>query len=110
MGLKSLLSLLLIFLSGYTIITISAHGWNLFPIFLGDLQALTWRGQFNADFTCFLTLSAAWVSWRHHFSAGGFALGALAFFGGALFLTTYLLVEIHRTDATLEQLLVQRRE
>lgn len=44
------------------------HGWNLLPIFFGDIVSLTWPGQFNFDFMCFLLLSGLWLAWRHHFS------------------------------------------
>lgn len=39
------------------------------------MAAMTWPGQFNADFMTFLSLSGLWIAWRHHFSAGGMALG-----------------------------------
>ena len=76
----------------YTGIVIANHGWGLLEIFFRDMAAMGWPGQFNLDFTSLLTLSALWVAWRHQFSGGGVALGLLAFFGGGLFLTTYLLV------------------
>jgi hypothetical protein len=44
------------------------HGWDLFPIFFGDILALTWPGQFNVDFTCLLLFSGLWLGWRNHFS------------------------------------------
>lgn len=74
----------------YTGAVIAHQGWNLFPVFFGDMAALNWPGQFNLDFTCFLTLSGLWLAWRHHFSPGGLALGVLGFFGGIMFLAPYL--------------------
>ena len=56
------------------------------PIFFGDMAKFTWPGQFNLDFTTFLMLSGLWVAWRHHFSASGLILGAIAVVGGMLFL------------------------
>lgn len=76
----------------YTGVVIANHGWNLLPIFFGDMMAMTWPGQFNFDFLGCLLLSGLWVSWRHHFTATGLALGAVAVFGGMLFLSGYLLV------------------
>ena len=76
----------------YTGIVIANHGWGLLEIFFSDMAAMGWPGQFNLDFTSLLTLSALWVAWRHQFSFGDIALGLLAFFGGGLFLTSYLLV------------------
>jgi hypothetical protein len=77
----------------YTAIVIANHGMGLYPIFFGDMGDMTWRGQFNLDFLCFLLLSGLWVAWRHAFSMGGLILGFAAFNLGAPFLATYLLVE-----------------
>lgn len=76
---------------GYTGVVGLRHGWNLLPIFFSEIAALTWSGQFNVDFLSFLSLSALWVAWRHRFSAGGLALGLVAFLGGMTFLAPYLL-------------------
>ena len=76
----------------YTAIVVAHHGMGLFPVFFGDMAKLDWPGQFNLDFMCMLALSGLWVAWRHRFSGGGLALGLLALFGGAFFLTAYLLV------------------
>lgn len=96
----------LIAIASYTSITIANHGWNLFPQFFGDIAAMGWPGQFNLDFMCFLALSAIWVSWRHHFSAGGLALGVLAFNGGMLFLSIYLLIQTGRARGDARVLLL----
>ncbi len=90
---RLLLVVMFIIISAYTTVVISTHGMNLLPVFFGAMANMDWPGQFNVDFTCFLVLSALWVSWRHQFSAGGFVLGLIALFGGALFLSAYLLVE-----------------
>ena len=76
----------------YTAAVISNHGLGLLPVFFGDMAAMGWPGQFNLDFMFMLALSALWVAWRHRFSGAGITLGALAFFGGAMFLTIYLLI------------------
>jgi hypothetical protein len=77
---------------GYTAVVIANHGIGLLNVFFGDMAAMGWPGQFNLDFMSLLTLSGLWVAWRHRFSSAGMALGALAFFGGGLFLTTYLFI------------------
>lgn len=74
----------------YTAVVIANHGMNLLPIFFGDIARMEWPGQFNLDFLGFLVLSAFWLSWRHHFSAGGLVLGLLGLFGGVPVLTAYL--------------------
>ncbi len=90
----------------YTSVTIANHGLNLLPVFFGDMAEMAWPGQFNLDFMCFLALSAIWVSWRHQFSAPGLALGLVAFFGGMLFLSVYLLVQTARSGGDVRVLLL----
>mgnify|MGYP001764189582 CR=1 FL=1 len=103
---RSLLLVMLVVLAGYTAVVIANHGWGLLPVFFGDIASVTWPGQFNLDFLFMLTLSATWVAWRHRFSASGLVLGALALFGGAMFLTIYLLVVTTRTRGDVRKLLL----
>jgi hypothetical protein len=93
----------------YTGVVVAHHGLNLLPVFFGDMAGLAWPGQFNLDFMCMLALSGLWVAWRHRFSGAGIALGIVAFFGGALFLSAYLLVESVRTRGDVEALLLGQR-
>lgn len=95
-----------ILLTGYTAVTVSQHGLNLLPVFFGDMAAMGWPGQFNLDFMGFLALSAIWVAWRHRFAPAGLALGVLAFFGGMLFMTLYLLIQTYRTSGDVAALLL----
>jgi hypothetical protein len=106
------LLLLLIFaaIAIYTGIVIADHGLNLLPVFFGDMAKLAWPGQFNLDFMSMLALSGLWVAWRHRFGAAGIALGLVAFFGGALFLSAYLFVESLRTGGDVRALLLGRRQ
>jgi hypothetical protein len=107
-ALRALLLLMLIVLAGYTAVVISNHGWGLLAVFFGDMATMGWPGQFNLDFLFMLTLSAVWVAWRHDFSTPGLALGVLAFFGGAMFLTIYLLIVSRRAHGDLHELLLGR--
>lgn len=66
----------------YTGVVGTTHGWSLLPVFLGDIAAMNWPGQFNLDFACLLILSGLWVAWRHRFSPFGLVLGLLATVGG----------------------------
>lgn len=93
-------------LVGYTAVVVSNHGMGLFPVFFGDIAAMKWPGQFNLDFMFMLSLSALWVSWRHRFSMGGLALGALAFLGGFAFLAVYLLVSSLQTNGNTKEILL----
>ena len=89
---RALLVAIFLVIAVYTGIVIADHGMNLFAVFFGDMGLMGWAGQFNLDFMFMLTLSAAWVAWRHEFSGAGLALGALALLGGATFLSVYLFV------------------
>jgi hypothetical protein len=91
LGFRALLVAMFGVLLAYTAVVISNHGWNLLSIFFGDMAAMTWPGQFNLDFMFMLVLSGLWVAWRHRFSGAGLALAVVAAFGGASFLSIYLL-------------------
>ena len=104
--LRMILVVFLVVLSGYTAIVISNHGWNLLAVFFGDMSAMAWPGQFNLDFMGFLILSALWTAWRHHFSPAGLALGLVAFFGGMMFLTIYLLTASYQVKGDIKALLL----
>ena len=82
------------------------HGWNLLPIFFSDMASLTWPGQFNFDFMCFLLLSGLWLAWRHHFSPGGLVLGILGIFGGIMLLAPYLLLMSFKSKGDIKVLLL----
>src|SRR5512147_769793 len=105
-GFRGLLVTIFGVLLVYTAVTIANHGWNLLPIFFGDMATMAWPGQFNLDFMFMLMLSGLWVAWRHRFSAAGLALGAVAVFGGALFLSVYLLVVSLRANGDMREVLL----
>jgi hypothetical protein len=79
---------------------------NLIPVFFGDMATMAWPGQFNADFMCLLLLSGLWVGWRHRFSTAGVVLGLVAVFGGALFVSAYLLIASYRARGDVRALLL----
>jgi hypothetical protein len=99
---RILLVVFIIAIISFTGAVILNHGWNLLPVFFGDIAAMTWPGQFNFDFLCFLILSGLWLSWRHHFSPGGLVLGVLGFFGGMMFLSLYLLIVSFKADGDMK--------
>jgi hypothetical protein len=103
---RALLVLILVVLSAYTAIVIANHGINLLAVFFSDIAAMAWPGQFNLDFLGFLILSGIWTAWRHQFSPAGLGLGVLAFFGGMMFLTIYLLIVSLRTKGDVGALLL----
>jgi hypothetical protein len=103
---RLLLVVIILAVGAYTMVTIANHGMGLYPIFFGDIAEMTWRGQFNVDFLCFLILSGFWVAWRHQFSAGGLALGFAAFNLGAPFLAAYLLIVSYQTRGDVRLMLL----
>lgn len=107
-GFRVLLIAAWLALVSYTVVVIADHGLNLLPVFFGDIAKVAWSGQFNADFLCFLALSAIWTAWRNNFTLGGFALGAVAFVGGAGFLIPYLLILSIQTRGDVKELLLGR--
>ncbi len=96
----------LVVIVGYTAVTISNHGWDLMPIFFGDMAEMAWPGQFNLDFFTMLLLSGLWVGWRNHFSALGLLLAIAAILGGMLFLSIYLLFLTHRHGGDMRAVLL----
>ena len=42
LGFRILLVLMLLALTAYTGVVIANHGWNLLPVFFGDMAAMTW--------------------------------------------------------------------
>jgi hypothetical protein len=58
MAFRTLLLGLWVTLAGYTVFVIARHGMGLLPIFFRDIATVSWPGQFNLDFLCFLVLSA----------------------------------------------------
>jgi hypothetical protein len=89
--------------------TIMNHGWNLLPVFFGDMKAMTWPGQFNLDFMTFLILTGVWLAWRHRFSAKGLLYGLLGLFGGMLFLAPYLLITSYQVNGDMTKLFMGDR-
>ena len=103
--LRIYLSVIFVVILGYTSVSIANHGMNLISIFFGDMATMAWPGQFNLDFMFMLTLSGLWVAWRHEFTPVGVVLGLLALFGGAMFLSAYLLILTSR-DRDVRRLLL----
>jgi hypothetical protein len=93
-------------ITGYTMVTISNHGLDIFPIFFGDMAKMTWPGQFNLDFFCFLLLSGFWTAWRNHFTAGGIALGVAMTLLGFPLLSAYLLITSYKTNGDIKAMML----
>ena len=103
---RTLLAVIFVSIAGYTLVTVTNHGLSLFTIFFGDMAEMAWPGQFNFDFLCFLVLSATWLSWRHHFSPAGLFFGVCGLFGGAFFLSAYLLIVSFKAAGDIQVILL----
>ncbi len=103
---KIWLIMILTTLSVYTLYVGTLQGWNLLPVFFGDIAKFNWPGQFNLDFTFMLSLSALWTAWRNRFTLTGLGLGALALIGGSLFLSIYLLYLLFKHRGNLKEVLL----
>lgn len=90
----------------YTAFVGFTQGWNFIPVFVEDILALTWRGQFNLDFSGLLLLAGLWLAWRHRFSPLGIALGAMTLVGGSSLLCVYLLIASLQAQGDVKALLL----
>lgn len=97
---------ILVSVIAYTGIVIAKHGWGLFEIFFGEMVSMTWQGQFNLDFMCFLILSGFWLAWRHHFNFIGNMLGLFMLVGGSPMLCTYLLWASYKAKGSMNEILL----
>lgn len=88
----------------YTITVGINHGFNFAHIFIGDVLAMNWPGQFNVDFSSHLLLSGLWLAWRNKFSVQGIALGMFALIGGIHVLTGYLFIKSFQVQSIRELL------
>jgi hypothetical protein len=106
---RFLLVAIFVTIAVYTAIVISSHGWNLLPIFLSEIGAMSWSGQFNLDFLSFLLLAGLWLAWRHDFSPAGLVLGLFGIFGGMMFMSAYLLIASITAGGDMKTLLLGSR-
>ena len=90
----------------FTVAAIMNEGINLFVPYLAPIVALTWQGQFNIDFACYLVLSGIWMAWRGGFSGSSIALGILAPPFGILFFAPYLIYLVSQSSGDPKRLLL----
>jgi len=107
--LKSLLVIQTTLLIGYTLYTAHSQGWNLMQVFVQNIMSLSWNGQFNLDFSCYLTLSALWIMWRNQFSVKSIAIGVTAMVIGIMAFAPYLLYLLTIEKGDLRKLLIGNR-
>lgn len=107
--LKSLLIIQTLAVLVYTAFAIKSEGWTLFNIFCNNITALNWNGQFNLDFSCYLTLSGIWIMWRNKFSASSIIFAVIATIIGIILFAPYLLYLLTRENGDLKKVLLGDR-
>lgn len=93
-----------------TIIAIDKEGVAVAAdVFSADLEAGSWRAQFNVDLLSHMAVLGMWIAWRYRWAVWGVATGLCCVFGGALFSAAYVLALslYHRGD--MEKVLMGRR-
>jgi hypothetical protein len=90
----------------YTFIAFQKEGAGLFSVFLDNIKSLTWTGQFNLDFLCYLMLSGLWIMWRNKFSGKSIFVGIFAMIFGIVFFAPYLLWLLYKENGDLRRVLV----
>jgi hypothetical protein len=96
-------------LLAYTILAFKNEGPNLFDIFLSNIQSLKWNGQFNLDFSCYLTLSGLWMMWRNKFTPSSIVFGIVAMILGIIVFAPYILYVLTKENGDLKKLLIGNR-
>ncbi len=93
----------------YTLYVFQAEGADLLSVFVSQVKSLTWAGQFNLDFLCYLTLSGFWIMWRDKFSFRSVPIGLMAMVLGILFFAPYLLWLLLREKGEIKRVLTGDR-
>lgn len=106
---KTLLVVQTIGLLIYTFITYQIEGPDLFGVFINDIKSLSWSGQFNLDFLCYLILSGFWIMWRNQFTTKSIILGTVAMVLGIVLFAPYLLWLTYKENGDLKRVLVGNR-
>lgn len=106
---QTLLIVQTITLLAYTLFAFKTEGADLFGVFTNNILSLTWSGQFNLDFLCYLTLSGFWVMWRNKFTNQSILLGLAAMVLGIILFAPYLLWLTGKESGDLKRVLIGDR-
>lgn len=90
----------------YTVIVIRKEGWSLFQIIFNNIIDLSWNGQFNLDFSCYLALSGIWIMWRHKFSLTSILVAIPVMIIGIIAFAPYLLYLLLKEKSDLKKVLL----
>lgn len=91
----------------YSFIVGADLGWaSLYPTFFQNILDFSWSGQFNLDFSFYLTLSSLWIMWRDKFSFPSIVVGVIAAFLGMMAFGIYLLYALWRSKGNMRKMLL----
>ncbi len=107
--LKVLLTVQAVGLLVYTLIAFQTEGFDLFSVFVRNILSLTWSGQFNLDFSCYLLLSGLWIMWRDRFSVQAIFIGVAAMIVGIMLFAPYVLQLLMKENGDVKRLLAGNR-
>jgi len=102
---KVLMVTLTLTLAVYTGMVIQKEGMNFFTIFIENILAITWNGQFHFDFMCYLLLSGVWIMWRDRFSFSSMGIACGAMVIGFIFLAPYVLYLVAKENGNFKKVL-----
>lgn len=105
-SLKALFIILTAVIAAYTGYVISTEGLGLFQVFIADIIALNWSGQFNLDFSLYLLLSALWIMWRSKFDTASIIIGLVAGVLGMVIFAPYFYYLLSRENGDLKRVLL----
>jgi len=105
-GFRYVLIAMTVLIYVFTMAAVANSGINLITPFLTPILALSWQGQFNFDFTCYLVLSGIWMAWRGGVTNGSIGLGILAPPFGILFFAPYLLYLVGKSNGDPRKILL----
>lgn len=108
--LKILLASLSIAVLVYTVFAFQKEGADLFHIFYVNITSFNWNGQFNLDFSCYLTLSGLWIMWRNNFSTSSIVVGIVAMILGIVVFAPYILYVLYKENGDLTKVMIGTRQ
>jgi hypothetical protein len=108
-ALKILLIAQTIALLIYTIYIVQKEGLTLFQVFTNDIISITWAGQFNLDFTCYLIISGLWIMWRNKFTLKAILFSIVAMIMGFIVFAPYLVYLLTIEKANIVKVLIGDR-
>lgn len=108
-GLQTILIAFFLLVLGYTLAVALPNNFDLLTPFLNNITTISWSGQFNLDFSAYLTLSGLWIMYRHQFSGSGIVLGLAAMVLGILLFAPYVLFQLREAKGDIPTLLLGKR-